>query len=65
MFEALLGNVDADFVRYITHVEATAVEEPAEEDQGLEGAVTNAEVVAPGVTNFRPTSGEEGTAQTG
>ena len=56
MFEALLGNVDADFVRYITHVEATAVEEPAEEDQGLEGAVTNAEVVAPGVTEL-PTHG--------
>ena len=56
MFEALLGNVDADFVRYITHVEATAVEEPAEEDQGLEGAVTNAEVVAPGATEL-PTHG--------
>ena len=26
MFEALLDNVDADFVRYITHVEAAAVE---------------------------------------
>ena len=50
MFEALLGNVDADFVRYITHVEASAIEaiEEAEADDGLEGAVTNANVVAPG-----------------
>src|SRR3984957_3157541 len=38
MFEALLGNVNADFVRYITHVEASAIEE-AEADDGLEGAV--------------------------
>ena len=54
MFEALLGNVDADFVRYITHVEASAVEsiEDAEEDEGLEGAVTNANIVAPGATEL-------------
>ncbi len=58
MFEALLGNVDADFVRYITHVEASAIGalEEAEEDEGLEGAVTNANVVAPGATEL-PTHG--------
>ncbi len=54
MFEALLGNIDADFVRYITHVEATALEslEEAEADEGLEGAVTNANIVAPGATEL-------------
>jgi preprotein translocase subunit SecA len=54
MFEALLANVDADFVRFITHVEASAVEaiEEAEADEGLEGAVTNANVVAPGATEL-------------
>jgi preprotein translocase subunit SecA len=54
MFEALLGNVDADFVRYITHVEASAIEaiEEAEADEGLQGAVTNANVVAPGATEL-------------
>src|SRR3984957_12679405 len=54
MFEALLGNVDADFVRYITHVEASAIEaiEEAELDDGLEGAVTNANIVAPGATEL-------------
>jgi preprotein translocase subunit SecA len=54
MFEALLGNVDADFVRYITHVEASAIEaiEEAEADEGLEGAVTNANIVAPGATEL-------------
>jgi preprotein translocase subunit SecA len=52
MFEALLGNVDADFVRYITHVEASAIEEVPDEDEGLEGAVTNANVVAPGATEL-------------
>jgi preprotein translocase subunit SecA len=54
MFEALLGNVDADFVRYITHVEASAIEaiEEAETDDGLEGAVTNANIVAPGATEL-------------
>jgi preprotein translocase subunit SecA len=59
MFEVLLGNVDADFVRYITHVEASAVEdieEATEADDGLEGAVTNANVVAPGATEL-PTHG--------
>ncbi|HEY5262779.1 MAG TPA: preprotein translocase subunit SecA [Acidimicrobiales bacterium] len=55
MFEALLGNVDADFVRYITHVEMSAVdaiEEAVEADDGLQGAVTNANVVAPGATEL-------------
>jgi preprotein translocase subunit SecA len=49
MFEHLLGEVDKDFVRYITHVEA-AVEasEDAQVDEGLEGALTNVEQVAPG-----------------
>ncbi len=49
MFEHLLDAVDADFVRYITHVEAMpAVEEVAGVDEGLVGAVTNAAAVAPG-----------------
>ena len=54
MFEALLGNVDADYVRFITHVEASAVEaiEETEADEGLEGALTNANVVAPGATEL-------------
>jgi preprotein translocase subunit SecA len=56
MFERLLVNVDADFVRYITHVEATAVEEDKTTDEGLEGAVTNANIVAPGATEL-PTHG--------
>jgi preprotein translocase subunit SecA len=49
MFEHLLGEVDKDFVRYITHVEA-AVPPPADDnvDEGLEGALTNADQVAPG-----------------
>jgi hypothetical protein len=48
MFEHLLEAVDIDYVRYITHVEATAA--PAIEestlDEGLEGALTNVEAVA-------------------
>ncbi len=49
MFEHMLDAVNHDFVRYITHVEA--VIEPAEaEDEGLEGALTNAAEVAPGGT---------------
>ncbi len=49
MFEHLLGEVDKDFVRYITHVEA-ALPAPADDnvDEGLEGALTNATEVAPG-----------------
>ena len=47
MFEHLLGAVDHDFVRFITHVEAA---EPIAEDsdEGLEHAMTNAAEVAPG-----------------
>ncbi|HUY16293.1 MAG TPA: SEC-C metal-binding domain-containing protein, partial [Acidimicrobiales bacterium] len=54
MFEHLLEAVDSDYVRYITHVEASAIEnlEDAEEDDGLEGAVTNANVVAPGAAEL-------------
>jgi preprotein translocase subunit SecA len=49
MFEHLLGEVDKDFVRYITHVEA-AVPAPVDDniDEGLEGALTNVTEVAPG-----------------
>jgi len=54
MFERLLDSVDVDYVRYITHVEATPVEpvETADEDEGLEGALTNANVVAPGAAEL-------------
>ncbi|MGC2486224.1 MAG: preprotein translocase subunit SecA [Acidimicrobiales bacterium] len=53
MFEHLLEAVDADYVRYITHVEATAaIEESAVEDEGLTGALTNANQVAPGATEL-------------
>jgi preprotein translocase subunit SecA len=49
MFEHLLGEVDKDFVRYITHVEAAvAPAEDAQVDEGLEGALTNVDQVAPG-----------------
>ena len=49
MFEHLLGEVDKDFVRYITHVEAAAPEpDDADGDEGLEGALTNVDQVAPG-----------------
>ncbi|MGA2968891.1 MAG: preprotein translocase subunit SecA [Acidimicrobiales bacterium] len=49
MFEHLLGEVDKDFVRYITHVEAAeAPTEDAQADEGLEGALTNVDQVAPG-----------------
>jgi preprotein translocase subunit SecA len=53
MFEHLLEAVDLDYVRYITHVEATV--EPAastNDDDGLERAVTNANEVAPGATEL-------------
>ncbi len=56
MFEHLLESVDVDYVRYITHVEATALEEAEAEDeivdQGLEGALTNVNQVAPGATEL-------------
>jgi preprotein translocase subunit SecA len=49
MFEHLLGEVDKDFVRYITHVEAVAPEpDDADSDEGLEGALTNVDQVARG-----------------
>jgi preprotein translocase subunit SecA len=49
MFEHLLEAVDNDYVRYITHVEAKI--EPAN-DEGLAGASTNVEQVAPGATEL-------------
>jgi preprotein translocase subunit SecA len=53
MFEHLLNEVDKDFVRYITHVEATEpVTEDTNSDDGLEHAVTNAEIVAPGAAGL-------------
>jgi preprotein translocase subunit SecA len=56
MFEHLLVAVDNDYVRYITHVEALAVEEEvaADNDQGLQNAVTNVDAVevAPGSTQL-------------
>ncbi|MEO9181300.1 MAG: preprotein translocase subunit SecA [Acidimicrobiales bacterium] len=52
LFEKLLANVDADFVRYITHVEALAPEEPSTVDEGLEKAITNAEAIAPDATEL-------------
>ena len=50
MFEHLLKAVDLDYVRYITHVEA--VEPEALSDEGLEGATTNVDEVAPGGTEL-------------
>jgi preprotein translocase subunit SecA len=53
MFEHLLEAVDKDFVRYITHVEAAEpTPEDANSDEGLERAVTNAEIVAPGAAGL-------------
>src|SRR5271170_7778155 len=53
MFEHLLEAVDIDYVRYITHVEATAApSESSDDDEGLEGALTNANQVAPGATEL-------------
>jgi preprotein translocase subunit SecA len=52
MFEHLLDAVDIDYVRYITHVEATEPIEAGDEDEGLEGAQTNAVAVAPGATEL-------------
>ena len=46
MFEHMLNNINADFVRVISHVEAVPAE--MEEDPGLARAVTNAAHVAPG-----------------
>jgi preprotein translocase subunit SecA len=50
LFEQLLSNVDRDFVRYITHVEAVTPE--PENDRGLERAQTNVNAVAPGATEL-------------
>ena len=50
LFEQLLNNVDRDFVRYITHVEAVTPE--PENDRGLERAQTNVNAVAPGATEL-------------
>jgi len=52
MFEHLLEAVDSDYVRYITHVEATAAVEESVEDEGLTGALTNVNEVAPGATEL-------------
>ena len=53
MFEHLLDAVETDFVRYVTHVEATVSEEEASlVDDGLERAVTNAAEVAPGAVEL-------------
>jgi preprotein translocase subunit SecA len=52
MFEHLLEAVDDDYVRYITHVEATLPELAGDEDEGLEGALTNVNQVAPGATEL-------------
>jgi preprotein translocase subunit SecA len=52
MFEHLLDAVDIDYVRYITHVEATEPVAAGDADEGLEGAQTNAVEVAPGATEL-------------
>jgi preprotein translocase subunit SecA len=52
MFEHLLDAVDIDYVRYITHVEATAAVEESSVDEGLQGALTNANEIAPGATEL-------------
>ncbi len=53
MFEHLLDAVETDFVRYVTHVEATVPEEEASlVDDGLERAVTNVAEVAPGAVEL-------------
>ena len=53
MFEHLLEAVDIDYVRYITHVEALPVPNEGDDvDQGLEGALTNVDAVAPGATEL-------------
>ncbi len=64
MFEHLLDAVETDFVRYVTHVEATAPEEEAIlQDDGLELAVTNVAEVAPGAVELPThTSGASATA---
>ena len=51
MFEHLLEEVDRDFVRFITHVEATPTVS-ANDDAGLARAQTNVNEVAPGATEL-------------
>ena len=51
MFEHLLEEVDRDFVRFVTHVEATP-NPSANDDAGLARAQTNANEVAPGATEL-------------
>jgi preprotein translocase subunit SecA len=64
MFEHLLGEVDKDFVRYITHVEAAAPEpDDADGDEGLEGALTNVDQVAPGEAALVAHGGPETTTK--
>jgi preprotein translocase subunit SecA len=62
MFEHLLGAVDDDYVRYITHVDAAPAPLTAREDEGLEGALTNAEQVAPGATELPAHAAAAGSA---
>ena len=52
MFETLLDSINADFVRYVTHVEAVPDEPEVDPDEVMEHAVTNADVVAPGSTSL-------------
>ena len=51
MFEHLLEEVDRDFVRFVTHVEATP-NPSSNDDAGLARAQTNANEVAPGATEL-------------
>jgi preprotein translocase subunit SecA len=64
MFEHLLSAVDNDYVRYITHVDA-APPPASEEDEGLEGALTNADQVAPGATELPAHGAAAGIAAAG
>jgi preprotein translocase subunit SecA len=48
MFEHLLDAVDIDYVRYITHVEATAAIEESTVDDGLEGSAHQRQRNSPG-----------------
>ena len=52
MFEHLLEAVETDFVRYVTHVEATATDVDDNEEDALERAVTNVAEVAPGAVEL-------------
>jgi preprotein translocase subunit SecA len=56
LFEALLVSINNDYVTFITHVEAQAVEQEAAvadtADAGLENALTNVDVVATGAAEL-------------